>query len=75
MLEDYRITFKLDYVMTDNATFNDTMMMKLSRRFMSLESEIWFYDSVKKRLHCNSHVINLSVIAFFFDKHLNTDAI
>ena len=75
MLEDYDITSKLGYVMSDNATFNDTMMIELSRRFMKLGSEIKPYDSVKKRLHCNGHVINLSVIAFFFDKHSNADAI
>ena len=66
MLQDYGITSKLGYIVADNAGINDTMMEHLSEY---LTNDGIDYDPVQHRLRCNGHVINLSVMAFFFGKH------
>ena len=66
IIQDYGITTETGYIMADNATSNDTMMTRLSEY---LRQDGIAYDPDLRRLRCNGHVINLTVIAFFFGKH------
>ena len=65
LLDEYGIYDKIGYIMADNASSNDTMIRALESSLQQLG--IPFNQS--RRLRCNSHIINLSVLAFLFKKH------
>ena len=65
LLNDYGIYDKIGYIMTDNTSNNNTMIEVLEESLQQLG--ISFNQS--RRLRCNGHIINLSVLAFLFDKH------
>ena len=71
LLNDYSIRNKLDYFVMNNASNNDTMLRAISLNF-KLVDDIE-YDSIKHRLRCMNHIINLSIQAFLFDKHSNSN--
>jgi|SRR5437667_3404868 len=54
--------------MCDNASNNDTMLRCLADKLAKEDIE---YNPVIHRLHCNGHIINLSVQAFLFETHPN----
>lgn len=66
LLKDFDIIDKIGYIMADNAGNNGTMCKDLAKRF---RQEGIPFDAIKRRLSCNGHVINLSVLAFLFGKH------
>jgi hypothetical protein len=64
VLDDYQIKSKVSFFIMDNASNNDTFIKSLSA--LLLEDSI-SYNSVFYCLHCNEHIINLSVQAFLFN--------
>ena len=70
-LNDYNIRNKLNYFVMNNVSNNDTMLRTILLNF-KLVDDIE-YDSIKSRLQCMSHIINLSIQTFLFDKHFNSN--
>ena len=66
LLADYNITPQIGYVVANNATSNDSMMVAPS---VSLEQEGILYNPVFRRLRCCGHIVNLVVTDFLFGKH------
>ena len=66
LLNDYGIYNKISYVITNNTSNNNHTMIKVLKE--SLQQFGISFDQ-SQRLRCNSHIINLSVLAFLFDKH------
>lgn len=70
VLEDYGITSRVGYIMSDNVYANDTYVRHLSTL---LEARGLCFDPSQRRLRCQGHIINLVVMSFFFDPHPNED--
>jgi hypothetical protein len=70
VLEDYGITNKIGYIMSDNVYVNDTYARHLATL---LEARGLIFDHSQRRLRCQGHIINLVVMSFFFDPHPNED--
>ena len=70
-LNEYEIRDKLNYFVMNNAKNNDTMMKTISRIFQK-QHDI-DYNSMKQRLRCINHIINLTSQTYFFDKHFNVE--
>jgi len=64
VLEDYGITNRVGYIMSDNVYANDTYVRHLSTL---LEARGLCFDPSQRRLRCQGHIINLVVMSFFFD--------
>jgi hypothetical protein len=65
ILFDYGIEGSLGYLMMDNASSNDTLVLEIENTL--LDKGIVF-DADTHRLRCIAHTINLSVKAFLFGK-------
>ena len=70
-LNDYEIRNKLNYFVMNNAKNND-IMMKIISKIFRLQHDI-DYDSIEHRLRCLSHIINLVVQTYLFDKHFDVE--
>ena len=68
ILNDYEIRNKMDYMVIDNASSNNTLIDIIAA---SLRGEGVAYSALKRRHRCNSHVINLLVQAFLFGQTVN----
>jgi hypothetical protein len=71
VIEDYGITSKTGYIMADNAGNNNTMVRELESLLKALELD---WKALHYRLRCNGHVINLTVLAFLFGLHPDSQA-
>jgi hAT family C-terminal dimerisation region len=63
ILQDFKITHKVGYIMGDNHGSNDTLCRSLK---MHLSKERINWDPVHHRLRCIGHVLNLAVQDFLF---------
>ena len=70
-LNDYEIRDKLNYFVMNNAKNNDTMMKIISRIFQKQHNID--YDSMKHRLRCINHIINLAIQIYLFNKHFDVE--
>ena len=64
VLKDYSIVEKLGAIVGDNATTNNTLCRTIEARLSKEEDVKW--NSKHWRIHCTSHIINLTVQAFLF---------
>jgi hypothetical protein len=72
VLEKYKITSKLRYMMLDNATNNDTAVQSINEELARRGHDIripW----ERRRLRCSGHIFNLAVKKLLFGK--DTDAL
>ena len=65
ILIDYGIEGSLGYLMMDNASSNDTLVLEIEN---TLSDKGIVFDADTHRLRCIAHTINLSVKAFLFGK-------
>lgn len=63
IITDYNLAHSLGYMTLDNAKNNDTALVCLEESMEGLGLD---FDSVKRRVRCFGHVINLSVQAFLW---------
>jgi len=64
VLIEYSITKCLGYITSDNASSNNTLVVRLSETLYSQIKKRW--DPIQHRLRCTGHIINLSLQAFLF---------
>jgi len=64
VLSEYSIAKRLGYITSDNASLNGTLVARLSETLYAQIKKRW--DLIQYRLHCTSHIINLSLQAFLF---------
>ena len=69
--DEYEIRDKLNYFVMNNAKNNDTMMKAISKTLQK-QHDI-DYDSMKYRLRCINHIINLAIQIYFFGKHFDVE--